>query len=402
MSEVAAGVVIEGEHTTAKVFVHNEGELDSAAMSQLYRMVNHPAFTQPIRVMPDVHAAKGVVVGFSMPLTERVVPQVVGTDIGCGMTAWRLGSDLPLSDEERDDLIREAVPAGGRDRDGSASLTAYPDDEAMTTFRQFARAYEDEFGERISPPFQFSEYDADYFDGLFARAGIAESSVRKDVGTTGGGNHFLEFGESERTGDYWLVVHSGSRRLGKAVAKHWQERAGGHPRLGWLEGEDAHGYFVDMIACQAYARWNRRRMGEAALNAIGVEPEESFDSTHNYIDFKDLVIRKGATRAHEGERVVVPIDPASGILICEGEGNPNANRSAPHGAGRVLSRGDAKQMLGSEDFENALGDVYARHEKTSVAEAPQAYKDAEYLLDRIGPLAEPVDLLRPIHNIKHS
>lgn len=403
MSDSGNFITIEGNHTTARVFVGDESDLNRETHSQLYDIVNHPAFDERICVMPDVHAGAGVVVGFSMPLSRRIIPEVVGGDIGCGMRAWRLGSRLPLSHEERDQRLREQIPGGGRERASVVDIDDYPYDAAMGVFREFKSSYEEKMGVTLSPPFEFEGYSPSYAEQLFERANIAQSSVLRDIGTLGGGNHFIEFGQSVRTNEYWLVIHSGSRRLGKAVAKYWQEQADSQSsRLGWLEGEAAHGYFVDMIFCQQFAVWNRRQMGEAALDVLGISPEETFGSTHNYVDFDDLIIRKGATRSYEGERIVIPLDVANGILICEGTGNPDANWSAPHGAGRVLSRSEAKTALTPDDFKDAVGDVYATNiDQSLVSEAPQAYKEPDFLLEQLGPLATPIDHLEPVHSIKH-
>lgn len=392
---------VEGEFTTAKVFAE-ETQISDAAMSQLYALVNHPACTEPIRVMPDVHPSGEVLVGFSMPLTSEVIPKLVGGDIGCGMTAWTIEEGLPYTREKRDTLVRDAAPGRG---DYSTTIdfrAEFPCDEAMATLRQFRTTYSNTFNERLNPPFPFDTYDDAYIDDLFERIEATESSISRDAGTLGGGNHFVEFGRSQQTGEYWLVIHSGSRRLGKAVAKYWTEQADGHHSLGWLTDEEAHGYFIDMVFCQTFALWNRRLMGEAICEALEVQATRAFEAIHNYIDFDDLVIRKGATRSYEGERLVIPIDAESGTLVCKGTSNPEANFSAPHGAGRVLSRSDAKELITPEEFETAVGDSYVPDADASiVSEAPQAYKEAEYLLDNLDGLAEPVDLLDPVHNVKH-
>lgn len=395
--------VIEGEYTTATVYVDDESSLDQGTKSQLYDLVNHPAFRNPICVMPDVHQGKGVVIGFSMPLGERICPEVVGTDIGCGMHAWRLGDDLPLSDADRDQQIRKRIPGDGRDADRDVRINdEYPSEQAMGTFRKFASSYKDRFGERIVPPFEFSEYGSEYIDGLCERVGISRATIERDAGTLGGGNHFIEFGQSESTGDYWLVIHSGSRSLGKSVAKYWMDRTQNGRHLGWLTDEEAFGYFVDMVFCQEYAAWNRELMGERVLDVLDITPEVDFRAVHNYIDFEDLVIRKGATRSYSGDPIVIPIHAAAGMLLCEGVSNEDANFTAPHGAGRVLSRGDAKDVYSTEEFESALDGVYMDGNMSSlVSEIPHAYKDVDFLLRHLDGLAEVRDRLQPVHNVKY-
>ncbi len=393
---------VEGSTTTAKVFA-DEQQIDDGAISQLYDLVNHPVCTNPIRVMPDVHPSGDVLVGFSMPLSERVIPKLVGGDIGCGMTVWELGEELPLNLEERDKIVRDVAPGRGRNNSKTDIGVDFPFTNANTTLHRFRSSYRENFNQSINPPYPFEGYDQDYISELLRRVDVSLATVSRDVGTLGGGNHFIEFGKSRRTGNYWLVIHSGSRRLGKRVAKYWIERADGHHSLGWLENAEAHGYFVDMVFCQTYAWWNRKLMGEEICDALGISPIDTFDSPHNYIDFKDLVIRKGASRSHEGDRFAIPIDAESGVIFCAGIGNSDANFSAPHGAGRVLSRSDAKQILSPENFEEAVGDVYADEiSKSMVSEAPQAYKDADYVLNHLDGLAEPIDVFDPVHNVKSN
>jgi RNA-splicing ligase RtcB len=306
--------------------------------------------------------------------------------------------------------------------------------------------------------------------------------VIQSVGTLGGGNHFVEFGRAQASGDYWLVVHSGSRYLGKSVAEYWQGNAsdrrnvdqirdalpagyddyltfdpatvedrdlyewvtGGkgesHIRkqrvrdefegsdiedafdvlsnlrpsdvegdgaderntdLDWLEGREAHGYYVDMLFAQQYARWNRERMVEAICEAIGAEPIDRFQSIHNYVDFEDLTIRKGATPAREGQRLVVPFNMADGSLIARGKGNDEYHQTAPHGAGRVMSRSAAHDTIDMGEFADAMDGIYSESVRESVRdEAPMAYKPADAIADAIEPTAELLDWLTVVHNLK--
>jgi RNA-splicing ligase RtcB len=278
--------------------------------------------------------------------------------------------------------------------------TRIPYGKARSILSSFSSNYRKRIGGTAKPPFDFEGYDEEYFHQLCSRVGVSEAAVGKDAGTPGGGNHFVELGKSRQTDEHWLVVHCGSRRFGKAIADYWIERADGHPKMGWLEGEDAYGYLVDMVFAQQYAAWNRHLIGEAARDALDVEAVDKIESTHNYVDATDLVVRKGAARAHNGQKAIVPLNAADGILLCEGRGNESANRSAPHGAGRILSRSDAKQVVGEEQAESELADVATAGE-VPISEAPQAYKDPDFLLRHIGELAEPVDHLVPILNLKH-
>jgi tRNA-splicing ligase RtcB len=298
--------------------------------------------------------------------------------------------------------------------------------------------------------------------------------VIRSAGSLGGGNHFVEFARARESGEYWLVIHSGSRYLGKAVAEYWQRRAtdrrdaefvrssipeeyaeyvkfdpdavedadlrawvtGGkgesHVRkeriradfdgeevdevfralsnpgsgdrneaLDWLEGREADGYYVDMLFAQQYARWNRELMSDAICEALGVTPDERFSSIHNYVDFRDLTIRKGATPAREGQRLVVPFNMAEGSLLARGKGNEDYHRTAPHGAGRVMGRREAHEELSLEAFRDSMDGVYSESVVEDVVdEAPMAYKPAERIAEAVEPTAEVVDWLDAVHNLK--
>ena len=490
-------IEIEGDATTARVMVDDESLVEDNALEQVQTLADHPAFTEPIRVMPDTHWGAGAPVGFTMPLPDAVVPNVVGVDVGCGMAATNLGSDLPLDDATRDRRVREAVPMGRsvHDYDDAVHLVdKFPFERANEAFEQFAARYRERFDREIDPVgFDFDGYDGAYFKSLCDRVLAGRSSgmshVIQSAGTLGGGNHFLEFARGRESGDYWLVVHSGSRYLGLAVAEYWQERAtryrradeiraaipeeyerflkfdpervsdgdlfewvtGGkgesHVRkerlrtelegkaierafetlgslaptddtadadgeqdsdadafgddLAALYGREAHGYYVDMLFAQQYARWNRALMSEAVCDALGVEPVERFQSVHNYVDFADLTIRKGATPAREGQRLVVPFDMADGSVIARGRGNEAYNETAPHGAGRRMGRREAHETLSVDEFETAMEGVYSESVgDETLDEAPMAYKPAAAIREALTPTAEVVERLDPVHNLK--
>jgi RNA-splicing ligase RtcB len=306
------------------------------------------------------------------------------------------------------------------------------------------------------------------------------SHVIESAGTLGGGNHFVEFARARESGDYWLLIHSGSRYLGLATAQFWQDRAserrntaavreavpeeyreylkfdpesvsdeelyawvtGGmgesHVRkaklrreldgeaiehafdalsdlrpptdvdaadrntdLDWLAGREAHGYYVDMLFAQEYARWNRELMSEAVCEALGVDPVERFGSTHNFIDFEDMTVRKGATPAREGQRLVVPFNMADGSVIARGKGNEEWNRTAPHGAGRTMSRRQARREGSLEQFAAAMEGVYSESVVEAVLdEAPVAYKPADAIAEAIEPTATVEERLDAVHNLK--
>ncbi len=480
-------IELTGAHTDARVMVDDESLVEQSALDQIQELIDHPAFTEPVVVQPDTHWGAGAPIGFTMPLGERVVPNVVGVDVGCGMCATNLGDDLPLADAERERRVREAVPMGQNvhEYDDSVHLVdELPFERANDVFERFAAAYEETFGEPIDPlEFDFDGYDGEYFKGLCDRvlADQAQSMgyVIRSVGTLGGGNHFVEFARARESGDYWLVIHSGSRYLGKSVAEYWQSTAadrratdaireaipeeyadylkfdpetvddgdlyawvtGGkgesHIRkdvvreelegseiedafdalssvgpgggdwsapddnLAYLEGREAHGYLVDMLFAQQYARWNRAVMADRICEALGIDPVERFQSIHNYVDFRDLTIRKGATPAREGQRLVIPFNMAEGSLLARGKGNEAYHETAPHGAGRVMGRREAHETVDMDAFEDAMDGVYSESVVESVRdEAPMAYKPAEAIAEAVEPTAEVVDWLEPVHNLK--
>jgi tRNA-splicing ligase RtcB len=477
-------IELSGEYTTARVLVDDESLVEADCLEQIQTLIDHPAFTEPVRIMPDTHPGAGAPIGFTMPLPDRVVPNIVGVDVGCGMAATNLGDDLPLDDPEREQRVREAVPMGQQvhDYDDAPHLVdEFPFGRANRVFERFAQAHEERFGQPIDPlEFDFDGYDGEYFKSLcrrvLSRQRQGMGHVIRSAGTLGAGNHFVEFARAREGGDYWLVIHSGSRYLGKSVAEYWQHRAtkyrqadalrealpdayteylkfdpdvvsdadlyawvtGGmgesHLRkdairadfdgeqidavfeqlsrpqealgdrtddLDWLEGREAHGYYVDMLFAQQYARWNRELMSEAICEALGADPVERFQSIHNYIDFRDLTIRKGATPAREGQRLVVPFNMAEGSILATGKGNDAFHQTAPHGAGRVMSRREAHETGSLEAFEAAMEGVYSESVVESVIdEAPMAYKDAEAIVAAIEPTAAVRDWLDVVHNLK--
>ena len=477
-------IELEGKYTTATIMVEDESLIEDDCIEQIRELVDHPAFTEPVRVMPDAHWGAGAPVGFTMSLPDAIVPNIVGVDVGCGMTATNLGDDLPLEHPERERRVRDVVPMGRdvHDYDDAPHLVdEFPFERANDVFDRFATAYEDRFDRAIDPlEFDFEGYNGEYFkslcDRVLARQRQGIGHVIRSAGTLGGGNHFVEFARARDSGDYWLVVHSGSRYLGKSVAEYWQHRStqyreadavrealpdehaeylefdpetvddeelyawvtGGkgesHVRkervradfdderidevfdaltrpqdavadrnedLDWLEGREAHGYVVDMLFAQQYARWNRELMSDAICEVLEVDPRDRFQSIHNYVDFRDLTIRKGATPAREGQRLLVPLNMAEGSILARGKGNEAWNETAPHGAGRIMGRRDAHERLSVDAFEDAMEGVYSESvEEAVLDEAPMAYKPTDAVVDAIEPTAEILDWLEVVHNLK--
>lgn len=477
-------IILDGEYTTAEILVDDESLIEENCIEQIRELVNHPAFTKPIRIMPDAHWGAGAPVGFTMELPDKIVPNIVGVDVGCGMTATNIGDELPLDAPIRDRCIREAVPMGREVHDYNESqhlIKQFPFRRANAVFSRFAAAYQDRFGYEIDPlEYEFNGYDGEYFKELCRRVlsqqrrGIGH--VIRSAGTLGGGNHFIEFAQARESGDYWVVVHSGSRYLGKSVAEFWQHKAcqyrsadairdaipakyteflkfdpyqvsdhdlyewvtGGkgeshlrkeriretfdgkkveevfnilsqpeeslrarNENLDWLNGKEAHGYYVDMLFAQQYARWNRDLITEAICDVLGVEPMDQIESVHNYIDFEDMTIRKGATPAREGQRLIIPFNMAEGSMLARGKGTDAWNHSAPHGAGRIIGRSDAHEQFSVEDFKKAMSGVYSESIVESVVdEAPMAYKSTESIANAIESTAEIIDWLDVVHNLK--
>lgn len=373
---------LEGRYNSANILV--DGGIDDATSSQIYTFLNHPAFKGGyIAIMPDCHAGKGSCVGFTMQMNDYIIPNICGVDIGCGVYGMKLLSDVVDIDFEAfDKWVRENIPSG-------FSTHEKPNVSSV------------------------SEFDVGQFVALSQKVGQKSGRVLESIGTLGGGNHMAEIDRAEN-GDTWVIIHSGSRNLGLAVAQYHQDRAAefcrkalitGIPRgLEYLPremgGED---YLEDMKVAQHYAAVNRRVMGVALMRFFQCEPVDSFDCIHNYISFDDEIIRKGAISAHEGERVLIPLNMRDGIIIGTGKGSKKWNMSAPHGAGRIYSRGKAKKELSIEDFESDMEGVWTSCVgRGTLDECPRAYKPKEVILDVIGETVDVECVLKPVYNFKAS
>jgi len=364
-----APIDITGAHATARVFA---AELESSAHGQIRALCDQP-FTagSRIRIMPDCHAGKGCVVGLTMTVQGRVCPNLVGVDIGCGMEAVRFTPKKGLDFDKLDAFIRENIPSG---------------------FSVRSAAHERASGLEL--------------DSLVCARHVDKRRAALSLGTLGGGNHFIEIAEGES--GLWLVIHSGSRRLGLEVAGWYQKMAGeackaqGIPyELSYLEGQACEDYLADMAVAQSYAAENRALMADLILRGLKWREEERFTTIHNYIDLMCGVLRKGAVSAREGERLLTPLNMRDGSLLCRGLGNPDWNESAPHGAGRRLSRSEAKGAITLPEFRKAMRGIHSTCiSRETIDESPMAYKDAEAIVAALGPTAEIVDRLRPLYNFK--
>jgi RNA-splicing ligase RtcB len=437
-------IEFKGKYTTAKVMID---EIDETCAAQITGFINHPAFTNPVAIMPDCHAGAGSVIGFTMPLPDKVIPNTIGVDIGCGMLSCNLGevdkSDLDM--EAIDKEIRARVPFGFEVRKVIPynMEIGFPFARVHETGVRFWREFNKRFGTDYTPPSKAYTYK--WFEMLCGRIGLDIGRAINSLGSLGGGNHFIELGYAS-TGSLWATVHSGSRQLGLKTCNYWQKRPterkhmemktayseGIHQitqkykgkeidrqikklraelgmdnkmakGLDYIEDIDMYGYLIDMIFAQCYAQENRRIIMNQVCHAFGKTsvPTDHIETVHNYIDFNDFVIRKGAISAHKGEMMLIPFNMRDGILVCKGKGNEEWNNSAPHGAGRVFSRSEAKRTLSVDEFKEEMSSVFSTSvNKNTLDESPMAYKDSSVIEEAIGPTAEIIDKIVPIMNLK--
>ena len=390
-------IELKGQYTTAKVMIDN---IDEATTQQIYSFISHPVFTNPVAVMPDTHKGAGAVIGFTMEITDKVIPNIVGVDIGCGMLTENVGKNLfsAISREDLDINIRQMIPFGT----SVHSKCQYNNDKHSPFWERvnynvasFTRKFNEKYGTDYSVP----ELSPIWLKDKCEEIGMDYTRTINSVGTLGGGNHFIEIGKSENTGDYWITVHSGSRQIGLKLANHWQRQAG-KGALAHLEGENMFGYLVDMVFAQQYADENRDIMQELIYKITEVDVKDSFYSVHNFIDFDDFIIRKGAIRSYKRERMIIPFNMEDGILLCEGKSNPDWNFSAPHGAGRVGSRSWAKENLSVDDAKERMIQKGIYCSKLPVDELKEAYKDPKIIEDAIEPTATIIDRLIPVLAMK--
>ncbi len=394
---------VQGKHAEAKVFTD---DIDELALEQIKRMCDQEfAKGSRIRIMPDVHPGAGCTIGTTMTIRDTVVPNLVGVDIGCGMETVRV-KQKKLDFEKLDELIRKRIPSGFAIRE-----SAHPNAELVD------------------------------LSGIRAAKGINRMRAARSLGTLGGGNHFIEADRDEE-GNLYIVIHSGSRHLGLETAQYyqhaaWEElngrgdeevasliaglKAEGRgkeieaaikrvrtrtridiPRdLAYLSGRLFHDYIHDMKIVQGFADQNRKAMMEEIVHGMGLNIEEAFTTVHNYIDTEAMILRKGAVAAGEGQILLIPINMRDGSLICRGKGNPDWNCSAPHGAGRIHSRGKAMQLFTLKEFKESMKGIFTTSvRKDTIDECPMAYKSMKSIEQNIGPTAEIVKRIVPVYNFK--
>ena len=398
---------IEGKVNTAICYAF---AVEEEAIEQVRRMCDYE-FTSgsKIRIMPDVHAGKGCTIGTTMTVAGKAVPNVVGVDIGCGMYTVSLGKtdiDLAMFDE-----AAHFIPSGKEVWEGRQEKFDLTQLRCHRNLKDTRR-------------------------------------LERSLGTLGGGNHFIEIDRSE-DGTNYLVIHSGSRNLGKQVAELYQQLAvdlhkgigeyleardeiirsykeqgrrkeiqAALQKLKWekeelapdmpedlcyLSGRYLDDYLHDVEICQRFAKRNREKMAEILLERTGLKGVEAFHTIHNYIDTDEMILRKGAIAAHEGEKVLIPINMRDGSVLAVGKGNPEWNFSAPHGAGRVMSRSRARETLSMEEYQRTMQGIYTTsvNEKT-LDEAPMAYKSLDDIIDAVKESVNVKEVLKPIYNFKAS
>lgn len=394
---------IKGEFCIAKVFTE---KIEEVAIEQIKTLCDL-AYTKgsKIRIMPDVHAGAGCTIGTTMTIQDKVVPNLVGVDIGCGMETIKI-SNKHIELEKLDKLIYEKIPTG--------------------------------YNIRKTPHRYNEEID---LTQLKCKREVNMDRAEKSIGTLGGGNHFIEANKDEE-GHIYLVVHSGSRHIGNEVAKHYQElgyqrlnendhlaqetlivdyKAKGRDKeiqsaikelkkqvltnipqnLAYVSNDLFANYIHDMKIIQLFSAINRRAMIDEIIRGMKLDVVEQFTTTHNYIDTDSMILRKGAVSAQTGEQFLIPINMRDGSLICIGKGNEDWNCSAPHGAGRLMSRTQAKNTFTVSEFKKQMKAVYTTSVcQDTLDECPMAYKDMSDIIDNIEPTAAVVKIIKPIYNLK--
>ncbi|MBR6322544.1 MAG: RtcB family protein [Lachnospiraceae bacterium] len=365
---------LQGIYNSCIIYTDN---ITAGTAGQLTALLNQESCAgSKIRIMPDCHEGAGCVIGSTMTIRDKVIPNLVGVDIGCGMLVIRLKEkrvELP----KLDSVIHKSVPAGFSVR---SSVHKY--------------------------------LDRTRIDELLCPMG-KEERITRSLGTLGGGNHFIELDRDDE-GTLYLVIHSGSRNLGVQVASYYQEEAWKRLResgrdtaesvpheLAYCEGELFNDYLHDMLITQEYAYYNRLAIAETILDGMKLHERESFESVHNYIDTESMILRKGACSAKEGERLIIPINMRDGSLLCSGKGNPEWNCSAPHGAGRLMSRTEAKQSFTVSEFKKQMEGIYSTTvSRETLDESPMAYKPMDEIIENIGDTVEIDRIIRPVYNFK--
>lgn len=404
---------ITGKYTTATIYATT---IEESAIAQIITLCNQPMFEgASIKIMPDCHTGAGCVIGFTAIIErEMVVPNLIGVDIGCGVYTTIFKTNSPIDFKSLDDFIRNNIPSG--------------------------------FAVRGSIHPNMNPKIIDMVETVSANIGCEDKINRHllSCGSLGGGNHYIEVGTTGRENEYALSIHTGSRNLGKMVCEFYQNKASTideelknsiiakhktaitaeeHQKiqdelsnlpkvpkeLAYLTGENYHSYVKDMIMCRHFAAENRRLITDSITGFVasnfGFYEINKFDTIHNYIESVNgkLIARKGAIAAYNGCNVAIPLNMRDGVIIGIGKGNPDWNFSAPHGAGRLMSRSEAKKNLEMKDFEEAMNGIQTWSVcENTIDESPMAYKPAEEIIDAVKDTIDIVDIVKPVYNFKAS
>lgn len=399
-------ITINGKYANADIYLSDFSELDEASTKQITELVNCPmAEGSKIAIMPDTHAGVGCVIGFTQKIAGRIVPNLVGVDVECGMLVQKVSKDYAFDFKNLDKVIRQRVPSGCAHREKRHKFADNVD-----------------FGSLV--------------------ADVNAEKLSLSVASLGSGNHFIEV-DVDDSGDHYIVIHSVSRHLGLEVCKFHQKRAvefihrgnakdlverlkaeGRHSEieteirkatglyrgvpdhLAWLEGEFLDDYINDMKVCAQFAHWNRAGMMQEIVDGMGIKRKdllETFETVHNYVDTDLGIIRKGAISLQKDEMAIIPMNMRDGSLIVRGFGNENANFSGPHGAGRLMSRAVAKESLTMEEFKRSMEGIYTTCvSSATLDESPMSYKPMDRILANISELCEVERVIRPVYNFKAS
>lgn len=392
---------LNGKYATARIFTDN---IENEAISQIYELCNQEFVDGcKVRIMPDVHAGKGCTIGTTMEIKDKVVPNLVGVDISCGILCIKL-KEKEIDFQQLDDIIRKYIPSGMNIRDKAIDS---------------------------------SEIRKIGLQKLKCINNINMDRAEKSLGSTGGGNHFIEIDIDEEQNLY-LVIHSGSRYLGKQVAEYYQKIATNDlthntkekialieklknegrekeieyalkvfdkPKipsyLAYLEGIHLKNYLYDVGIIQKYAHINRKTIANEIITRMGLTIEEEFTTCHNYIDLDNMILRKGAISAQKGEKLIIPINMRDGSIIGIGKGNPDWNYSAPHGAGRIMSRSKAKELVSLEEFKKSMSGVWTTSVcQSTIDESPMVYKPIEEIIENIKDTVTVEKIVKPVYNFK--
>lgn len=395
-------IEVNGKYTDAKIYTNQPQQ---AAIEQIDELVNQSFMAgTKVRIMPDYHAGKGCVIGTTIALNDRVVPNLVGVDVGCGVLVSEIGTGS-MDFNALDTAIRHYVPSGNDIH------------ESPVTSRQFEQFHNENF----------------------MATGLQNDYTNRSLGTLGGGNHFIELAKDEADVHY-LLIHTGSRYVGAKVANWHQKRAFETLRredltekiaefkqagkqqeiqamiqsykqdnplipkdLAYLEGELFHDYIADMKLAQRFAHENRLQIAKTIAEQMKWAYASQFDSVHNYIDTDAMILRKGAVRAAKGEQLVIPMNMRDGSFICIGKGNAEWNESAPHGAGRIYSRTAAMKNLSMDDFKETMSGIWTTSvSEETLDEAPMAYKPMQEIIEQIGETVTIQKHIKPVYNFKAS